>query len=178
MLYPVYVHKDKGSAYGLTFPDFPGCFSAADTLADIPRMAQEAVEVHFAGEDFGIPEPSAPERWEGDERFTGGYWLLLDIDLAKISTKPVRLNVSLPQNLVVLIDAFASEHHMSRSGFLAQAAKQAIARTAIVTAPADLRAEMADMVAAAVTEVADRFKGIASAEVVQPPARRAKETAA
>jgi hypothetical protein len=29
MLYPVYVHKDPDSAYGVTFPDFPGCFSAA-----------------------------------------------------------------------------------------------------------------------------------------------------
>ena len=28
MLYPVYVHKDQDSAYGLTFPDFEGCFSA------------------------------------------------------------------------------------------------------------------------------------------------------
>ena len=32
MLYPVYVHKDPDSAYGVTFPDFPGCFSAADEL--------------------------------------------------------------------------------------------------------------------------------------------------
>ena len=43
MLYPVYVHKDEGSAYGLTFPDFPGCFSAADDLADLPGIDQEAV---------------------------------------------------------------------------------------------------------------------------------------
>ena len=54
MLYPVYVHKDEGSAYGLTFPDFPGCFSAADELADLSRMAQEAVELHFDGEAFDI----------------------------------------------------------------------------------------------------------------------------
>lgn len=53
MLYPAYVHKDKGSAYGLTFPDFPGCFSAADELADLSRMAQEAVEVHLDGEEMG-----------------------------------------------------------------------------------------------------------------------------
>ncbi len=31
MLYPVYVHQgDAEHAHGVTLPDFPGCFSAAD----------------------------------------------------------------------------------------------------------------------------------------------------
>lgn len=35
MLYPVYVHVGNATeAYGVTFPDFPGCFSAADEWAD------------------------------------------------------------------------------------------------------------------------------------------------
>ena len=41
MLYPVYVHTDEDTAYGLTFPDFEGCFSAADEMQDIQRMAQQ-----------------------------------------------------------------------------------------------------------------------------------------
>lgn len=90
MLYPVYVHKDEGSAYGLTFPDFPGCFSAADELADLPRIAQEAAEVHFEGEDMPIPAPSAPEQWQGDERFEGGCWMLVDIDLTRIRSGKLR----------------------------------------------------------------------------------------
>lgn len=96
MRYPVYVHKDTDSAYGVTFPDFPGCLSAADELADLPRMAQEAVEVYFEGEEMAITTPSAPEDWQDDERFQGGYWMLLDIDLSRISTRAVRVNVSLP----------------------------------------------------------------------------------
>lgn len=126
MLYPVYVHKDADSAYGLTFPDFPGCFSAADELADLPRMAQEAVELHFEGEDFAIADPSAPEQWLDDERFQGGYWMLVEIDLAKIRTAPVRLNISLPEYLVHQIDAYARAHHQTRSGFLAKAAEEAM----------------------------------------------------
>ncbi len=42
-------------------------------LQDIQRMAQEAVEVHFDGEDIPLPEPSSPEQWLGDERFEGGF---------------------------------------------------------------------------------------------------------
>ncbi|HSH57919.1 MAG TPA: type II toxin-antitoxin system HicB family antitoxin [Halomonas sp.] len=129
MLYPVYVHKDADSAYGITFPDFPGCFSAADELADLPRMAQEAVEVYFEGEEMAIPSPSAPEDWQDDERFQGGYWMLLDIDLSRVSTRAVRVNVSLPECLVARIDEAAEARHLSRSAFLALAAQREMAQS-------------------------------------------------
>ncbi len=32
MRYPVLVHKDPESDYGVTVPDLPGCFSAGETL--------------------------------------------------------------------------------------------------------------------------------------------------
>src|SRR5919106_5591722 len=69
MLYPVYVHKDSESAYGVTFPDFPGCFSAADDLEELPRLAQEAIEVHFEGEDVEIPPPTALEKLAADPAY-------------------------------------------------------------------------------------------------------------
>jgi predicted RNase H-like HicB family nuclease len=124
MFYPAYVQKDAGSAYGLTFPDFEGCFSAADALEDLPRAAQEAVEVHFEGEESTIPDPSVPEDWAQDERFQGGYWMLVDIDLSKLNTKSIRVNISLPEQLVHQIDRYAKARHLSRSAFLAAAAKQ------------------------------------------------------
>lgn len=37
------VHQDGDSAYGIAFPDAPGCFSAADTLDDLFIMADEAL---------------------------------------------------------------------------------------------------------------------------------------
>ena len=33
--YIALVHKDADSAWGVSFPDLPGCFSAADTLDDV-----------------------------------------------------------------------------------------------------------------------------------------------
>jgi predicted RNase H-like HicB family nuclease len=126
MFYPAYIHKDIDSAWSVTFPDFPGCYSAADTLEDLPKMAQEAVEVHFQGESFPVPAPTAPEQWGNDERFVGGYWMLINIDLSKIRSKAVRVNITLPENLVHDIDAFAKTHHLSRSSFLAQAAMEAM----------------------------------------------------
>ncbi|MBV6305106.1 type II toxin-antitoxin system HicB family antitoxin [Candidimonas humi] len=127
MLYPIHVHKDRDSAYGASFPDFPGCFAGADELQELPRAAQEAVEAHFYGETEAIPNPSAPEAWKDHEEFEGGFWMMVDIDLSKVNTKAVRLNISLPENLVHRIDAVAKAQRLSRSAFLAKAAEREMA---------------------------------------------------
>lgn len=127
MLYPVYVHPgDERHAHGVTFPDFPGCFSAADEWADLPRLIQEAVEVYFEGEAVAVPPPTPLEVLARDPAYTDGIWLLVDIDLERINPRRVRLNVSLPAPLVARIDRYAAAHHLSRSGFLAQAAERSL----------------------------------------------------
>ena len=94
MLYPVYVHMgDEKHAHGVTIPDFPGCFSAADAWEMIPAMVQEAAEVHFDGEAMDIPPPSPLEDLTGKEEFQGGVWMLVEIDTARIRPKSLRINV-------------------------------------------------------------------------------------
>jgi len=127
MLYPLYVWKDENSAYGARFPDLPGVFTAADNLDALPAMAQEAVETMYEGE-AKIPDASAIDLWKDSTEYKGGFWMLVAIDRAKINTKPVRLNISLPESLLHDIDAFAKSHHLTRSGFLAQAALKAMAQ--------------------------------------------------
>ena len=41
------VEKDTDSAFGISFPDVPGCFSAADEADDVLRNAIEALELHL-----------------------------------------------------------------------------------------------------------------------------------
>ncbi|RYF06333.1 MAG: ribbon-helix-helix protein, CopG family [Comamonadaceae bacterium] len=127
MLYPIYVHKDAGSAYGATFPDFPGCFAAADDLQDLPRAAQEAAEAHFGGDDDPIPAPTSPEAWASHADYAGGFWMLVDVDLSKVRAKAIRLNISLNESLVQRIDAAARARGQSRSAFLATAAEREMA---------------------------------------------------
>ena len=127
MLYPIYVHVgDKKHAHGIEFPDFPGCFSAADDWQDINQMAQDAVECHVAGEKMLIPAPTPLEKLAVDKRFKGGIWMLVDLDLTRIDPMPKRVNISLPGSLLSQIDTFAQSRHMSRSGFLAKAAQEAM----------------------------------------------------
>lgn len=129
MLYPVYVELgDDHTAHGIAIPDFPGCFSAADEWERIPAMVQEAVEVWIEGEDVKLPKATALESLARHPDYQyGGVWMLVDVDVARLRPARVkRVNITLPEDVLARIDAFADEHHMTRSGFLATAAETAM----------------------------------------------------
>ena len=129
MLYPVYIDMgDAKHAHGVTFPDFPGCYSAADSWDQLPAVIQEAAEAHFAGEDGPLPMPTPLEKLVSDPAYEGGVWMLAEIDITRVQSRPVRLNISLPERLVHQIDEAAKARHLTRSGFLAQAALKEMAR--------------------------------------------------
>lgn len=54
--------------------------------------------------------------------------MLVDVDLAKVHDRAVRINIRMPESLVPRIDAFARARGMSRSSFLALAAKHEMAK--------------------------------------------------
>jgi len=61
MKYPVVIHKDVNSDYGVTFPDIPGCFSFGKSIEEALAMSQEAAECHIEGILFDsepIPVPT------------------------------------------------------------------------------------------------------------------------
>ena len=123
MLYPAYIYEgNEDKAYGAEFPDFPGCFSAADELKDLTGNLQEAVEVYFEGEDLDIPSPSRLEDLKG--KYKGGFWLMADIDLNRISSKTKRINVTMSQVVLSRIDRATD----NRSRFLTDAALEKLAR--------------------------------------------------
>lgn len=128
MLYAVYVHLgDNEHAHGVTLPDFPGCFSAADAWDELPAKIQESVELYFEGEDMDIPEPTPLEILARRPDYQDGVWMMVDIDLSQIRPKAVRVNITLTQPLARRIDAYAKAHGESRSGFLARAAQETMA---------------------------------------------------
>lgn len=58
------VHKDKNSDYGVSFPDFPGCVSAGETLEEAKEMAYEALSLHIDGmvsDAEPLPEPTSAD---------------------------------------------------------------------------------------------------------------------
>ncbi len=124
MLYPVYVHMgDETHVHDVTIPDFPGCFSAADEWNDLPAMIQEAIELYCEGEDMPIPMPTPLEKLALDPAYSGGVWLLVDVDVSKLSGKARRVNITLPERVLSVVDQAASRMGEMRSGLLAKAAR-------------------------------------------------------
>jgi len=126
MLYPVYVHHDEGCAYGAIVPDMPGVITAADTLEELPAMLQEAVELMYEDEPHAPPAASSIDKYLDQDDYQDGFWMLLDVDLSRVRSRSIRLNITLPEPLVRNIDAWVKQHGQSRSGFLAQAAQAAM----------------------------------------------------
>lgn len=125
MLYPVFVHRgDKHQAHGAEIPDFPGCFSAADQWQELPGKIQEAIELYCEDEDMELPSPSSLDDLMVHPDYKDGLWLMVDIDVNRLKTRAVRLNVSLPEGLLRRIDEEARSRHMSRSAFLAMTARK------------------------------------------------------
>ncbi len=129
MLYPVYVHVgDEKHAHGVTIPDFPGCFSAADEWNDLPTMIQEAIELYCEGEDMPIPAPTPLEKLAVNPEYADGAWMLVDVDVAKLSGKAKRVNITLPERVLSVVDQLASRMGETRSGLLAKAAMEYVER--------------------------------------------------
>ena len=130
MRYPIVIHKDFDSNYGVTVPDIPGCFSAGDTMDDALAQVAEAIECHIEGlllDKEPLPMPKSIEHHQNNPDYTEGTWAVVSVDLSKLSGKSKRVNITIPERLLTLVDQYASQHGETRSGFIAQAAMEFIA---------------------------------------------------
>lgn len=123
--YPAIIDRGE-SGYGATFPDFPGCVSGGDTIEEAARSAEEALALHIRGvlaDGETLPEPTAMDRIEHDPEVGEVARVLVRVELPG---KAVRFNATMEEGLLARIDAAASAQGMSRSGFLAEAARRAL----------------------------------------------------
>jgi predicted RNase H-like HicB family nuclease len=129
MKFALALHTDDGVKYGVTVPDLPGCFSSGDTLDEAIEMGKEAIDAHYelmVEKGMKIPQPRPISEHKADPLLADAVWAIVEVDVERYQTKPVRLNISLPEGLVKSIDEYARAHHLSRSGFLAKAAQDAM----------------------------------------------------
>ena len=134
MRYPVVIHKDKSSDYGVTVPDLPGCYSAGETMEEALNNAVEAIECHLEGlllDGDAIPEAQSVEVHRKDKHFASGTWALVSVDLSKLASKAKRINITLPERVLALVDEQAKREGESRSGLLARAVLDYIGRNKV-----------------------------------------------
>jgi predicted RNase H-like HicB family nuclease len=121
------IHKDVTSDYGVSFPDFPGIATAGTTLDDARAMAEEALAFHIEGlvaDGEAVPGPSSLEEVMANPENRDGVAILVAVKTE--GRKAVRVNVTLPEDVLEQIDQYAEAHGFTRSGFLTQAAKRAM----------------------------------------------------
>lgn len=125
MQYPIVIHKDEKSGYGVTVPDLPGCFSAGDTLEEAIESAHEAIACHLEGllmDGVAIPRTASLEAHRETEGYKDGIWALASVDVSRLSGTAKRVNITVPARVLAIIDEAAAREGQSRSALLARAA--------------------------------------------------------
>jgi predicted RNase H-like HicB family nuclease len=122
MEYIAFLHKDKNSDFGVSFPDFPGCISAGSTLEAARKMAAEALAMHVAGmraDGEPIPEPSSLDDLRGDPAMKGAVAFLTEL---REPERVVRINITARKSQIAEIDRRARAKGLTRSSYIVQSA--------------------------------------------------------
>ena len=113
--------------YGVVFPDLPGCTSAGDTAMEAAKYAAEALAGHIAilteGGD-ALPEPSDIGEALPDWLQDSGRVVSEVLVPVEMPGRAVRANITVDEGLLRRIDVAAQSSGNTRSGFLAEAARE------------------------------------------------------
>jgi predicted RNase H-like HicB family nuclease len=128
----VAVVDGKPGAFGVIVPDLPGCTSGGATIDVALRNSVEAVTLWIEdalAEGEKIPKPRAAEKVRHDSEVAatlvrGG--VLAYVPLVRDAGRPVKANLSLDAGLLDAIDEAAERRGLTRSAFLASAAREKI----------------------------------------------------
>ena len=135
MKFTVVLHTDDGEHYGVIVPDLPGCFSAGDGVDDALESVCEAIDLHASTmieDGCAIPARLPVATHQADPDYAGGVWAVVDVPIEKYYGPAEKLNITLPRLLLARIDDYTRTHGLTRSGFLAEAAREAMSRNATV----------------------------------------------
>ena len=119
-------------AYGVVVPDLPNCTSGGATIDEALRNAVEAVtlwveDARADGEKIPKPRPAEKLRSDPDVATAiadGG--VLAYVPLVLNAARPLKANLSLDAGLLSAIDEAAQRQGLTRSAFLASAAREKI----------------------------------------------------
>jgi len=129
--YIALIHKEPTSDYGVSFPDFPGCVTAGVTLDEARREAAEALALHIDGmieDGDAIPAPSSLEDVMAERENREAVAFLVPAPARQ--ARAVRVSITLPEDVLADIDRLAGCQGLSRSAFLARAARRAMSDAA------------------------------------------------
>ncbi|HXT09362.1 MAG TPA: type II toxin-antitoxin system HicB family antitoxin [Roseiarcus sp.] len=121
-------------AYGVVFPDLPGCTAGGDTIAEVNADAIAAVRewILDAREgDEALPRARDMAALKDDKEVAqalrdGAAFIVVPVLID--SGRPAKANLSLDSGLLEAIDDAARTSGLTRSSFIATAAREKIER--------------------------------------------------
>jgi predicted RNase H-like HicB family nuclease len=123
------IHDEDG-AYGISFPDFPGCVSGGGSLDEALARGAETLMFHIEGmvaDSDPLPVPRSLEQLRSDPMFLAdSEGAVVAVVPVELPGKAVRVNVSMDEHLLDAIDRAARARGQTRSAFLAEAARARI----------------------------------------------------
>lgn len=121
----------KPGAFGVSFPDLPGCVAMGKDENEAYANALDALSewVRDARMDGGAPKPRPIEELRRDPDVIetlaeGGAFIAVPLVIE--SGRPVKANISIDAGLLDAINSAAKEAGLTRSSFLASAAREKI----------------------------------------------------
>jgi predicted RNase H-like HicB family nuclease len=132
MEYIAYLHKDKNSDFGVSFPDFPGCITAGKTLEEARELAVEALTLHMAGmieDGEALPEASTLDQLARDPAMKHAVAFLVS---AEAPEKTVRVNITARESQIEAIDKLARKAGMTRSAYMVQSSVRGVGGRRVV----------------------------------------------
>ena len=108
----------KNDGVGVVFPDIPGLFSAGNNFQTAQKNAHEALAL-YAEDTKRMPKArnleQIKEEWEDWQEWENNYNFVIGfVDLLPIKAKNKRINITLPEDLLIRLDNITD----NRSGFI------------------------------------------------------------
>ncbi|MFC1611283.1 type II toxin-antitoxin system HicB family antitoxin [Myxococcota bacterium] len=122
--YIALIRKEGDSAFGVDFPDFPGCISSGATLDEALRDARGALALHIKGmleDGEEIPAPSTLDAILEDDHNRDAVPSLVTVP--EVKSRAVRVNITIDESLLTELDNAAAREGFTRSGYLADAVR-------------------------------------------------------
>ncbi len=120
----------SGDIWGVRLPDIAGCVGGGETpeaaIADA-AIALREVAAHRRGSDRALPRPSTVQEVLASGELATNETIVL-IPLLLDSGRTVRANLTLDSSLLEAIDQAAERRGVTRSAFLADAAREKLMR--------------------------------------------------
>lgn len=123
VIFSAVVQPKPEGGYAAAFPDLSGVTVSGADMAQLLANAREAVTTHLqklADDGLEWPKPTPAEQLRPEPP---AFALLVDVE---VEDPPVRVNISIGEQLLKRLDAAAAARGASRSGFIAQAVRASL----------------------------------------------------